>query len=94
MEEKKTSLKIILLNINALKTARKMGWSDVCAQAHIRMSSWMTGFSQQMPKDSDLEKIAGVFDVTIDDLKFGNFYDAVFKTVTDEESAKAIAVFG
>lgn len=94
MEEKKTSLKIILLNINALKSARKMSWNDVCSAAHIRMASWMTGFSRQMPKDSDLEKIAQVFGVTVDDLKYGNFYDSVFKSVATEESKKAIAVFG
>lgn len=93
-KERKTSLKKILLNINALKHARKMTWSDICRAAHIRMASWMTGFSKSMPKDSDLEKIAQVFDVTIDDLKYGNFYDSVFKSVATEESEKAIAIFG
>ena len=93
-EERKTSLKKILLNINALKSARKMSWDDVCSAAHIRMASWMTGFSKSMPKDSDLEKIAKVFGVTVDDLKYGNFYDSVLKSVASEEGEKAIAIFG
>ena len=65
----------IYIRVLEKKQESGLSWSQICKQAHIRMSSWMTGVPFARIKDSDLKAIAPVLNTTFEYLKYGTESD-------------------
>ena len=53
------------------KVKSEMTWDEIARKAQIKVASWMTGLETCDPSDDDLEKLAPVFKVTYNWLKYG-----------------------
>lgn len=54
-----------------LKIQKGYTWESLAKEAHIRISSWMTGIDAFSPSDKEIKKLADVFGVSFDYLKYG-----------------------
>jgi transcriptional regulator with XRE-family HTH domain len=56
-----------------LKLKKKSGltWAEIAELAGIPLKSWMTGLPTTEPTDEELKKLAPVFGVTYEYLKYG-----------------------
>ena len=46
-------------------------WDEIAHEAHIAISSWMTGLPTSQPTDEELRKLAPVLNTTYKYLKYG-----------------------
>lgn len=61
----------VFKRIMTKKIEAGLSWDEIAAQAHIRISSWMTGLTNCQPTDEELRKIAPVLNTTYEWLKYG-----------------------
>lgn len=54
-----------------LKIRKGYTWEWLAKEAHIRISSWMTGLDAFSPSDREIKKLADVFGVSFEYLKYG-----------------------
>lgn len=47
-------------------------WDEIANEAHIKLSSWMTGLPIVQPTDAELRKLAPVLNTTYEWLKYGD----------------------
>lgn len=53
------------------KVESELTWDEIAREAHIGLSSWMTGIPSSKPTDEELKKIAPVLNTTFEYLKYG-----------------------
>lgn len=57
--------------INTLRKNAGLTWSELATIAGIPLASWMTGVPTSSPTDEEIRKIAEIFGVTYDYIKYG-----------------------